>query len=304
MAKSDMFLPQYAAQAVHDLEVCAEGVFTQNKHFAYAMKYVASLMRVGVHVVLPENGEIYRGNFAGGCRPSEDECQSFVGLPAPVTVAEFQCTYSLADWERGADRLECRKRVVVAVDGKQVPGPAVPENRVLLFQICYMSSVSRWVLHPSSLALTSPLVTERTQGGYGYLCAIRHLVQNRDISPVEGLGVSLLSDWYVEITALVQCCHALRAGATLREAREERSSRLKKFKKRGVGGFTYHVLEIPTSHRKLNEAGGTHASPRLHVRRAHIRKLPSGTLTFVRQCFVGSSESGAVEKSYKLAANG
>lgn len=45
---------------------------------------------------------------------------------------------------------------------------------------------------------------------------------------------------------------------------------------------------------------GAHDSPRFHVRRAHIRKLPTGVLTFVRQCFVGDPEKGVVGKHYKM----
>jgi hypothetical protein len=39
---------------------------------------------------------------------------------------------------------------------------------------------------------------------------------------------------------------------------------------------------------------GTHASPRLHWRRGHIRRLPSGQITNVRPCLVGDAESGLI----------
>lgn len=46
--------------------------------------------------------------------------------------------------------------------------------------------------------------------------------------------------------------------------------------------------------------GGTHASPRLHFRRGHIRILPSGQKTTVAACVVGSKELGEIVKDYEV----
>lgn len=45
---------------------------------------------------------------------------------------------------------------------------------------------------------------------------------------------------------------------------------------------------------------GPHTSPRLHFRRGHIRRLPSGRNTWVRHCMVGRAELGKIEKDYRL----
>ena len=44
--------------------------------------------------------------------------------------------------------------------------------------------------------------------------------------------------------------------------------------------------------------GGTHASPRLHYRRGHVRNLAKGPI-WVRECMVGNKELGLVEKTYR-----
>jgi hypothetical protein len=44
--------------------------------------------------------------------------------------------------------------------------------------------------------------------------------------------------------------------------------------------------------------GGTHASPRLHWRHGHIRRLPSGDITNVRPCLVGSAELGTIDHDF------
>lgn len=67
--------------------------------------------------------------------------------------------------------------------------------------------------------------------------------------------------------------------------------------------FTYKVLQL-TGEAKLGtglDAGGSHAGPRMHLRRGHLRRLPSKTI-WVRPTMVGASaESGFVSKDYAVA---
>lgn len=44
--------------------------------------------------------------------------------------------------------------------------------------------------------------------------------------------------------------------------------------------------------------GQSHASPRLHWRRGHIRRLTSGNLVTVRPCLVGKIDNGVIEHNY------
>lgn len=64
--------------------------------------------------------------------------------------------------------------------------------------------------------------------------------------------------------------------------------------------LTIHVNpRTPTAH--LNSGGG-HASPRQHLRRGHIRRLPSGQNTWVQPCVVGDASKGFVSKTYRVVA--
>lgn len=47
--------------------------------------------------------------------------------------------------------------------------------------------------------------------------------------------------------------------------------------------------------------GGTHASPRMHTRRGHNRKLKSGKTIWINDCTVGKSSAGVIEKDYLVA---
>ena len=63
------------------------------------------------------------------------------------------------------------------------------------------------------------------------------------------------------------------------------------------------VLTIDTTEKEyIGSSGGSgrsHASPRQHLRRGHIRKLESGNI-WVNSCVVGSAENGRLDKSYKV----
>lgn len=62
--------------------------------------------------------------------------------------------------------------------------------------------------------------------------------------------------------------------------------------------FSYRYPRIPTPHPDTPSLGGTHASPRLHLRRGHLRRLSSERVVWVRHALVGSEELGVVDKSY------
>lgn len=70
----------------------------------------------------------------------------------------------------------------------------------------------------------------------------------------------------------------------------------------GVRGWEYRVADIDPS--RIAEAaarlGGTHASPRWHIRRGHWRSLGDGRRVFVRECEVGDPSRGGVVKDYRL----
>ncbi len=52
--------------------------------------------------------------------------------------------------------------------------------------------------------------------------------------------------------------------------------------------------------RQSGQGGGTHASPRAHERRGHLRTLSSGKTVWVRQCKVGKAENGTVNHVYRV----
>lgn len=69
--------------------------------------------------------------------------------------------------------------------------------------------------------------------------------------------------------------------------------------------FEYRVLDIvadvmATPRERAGRPHGKHASPRMHKRRGHVRRLASGRATWVRNTIVGKPGRGEVEKDYRV----
>lgn len=64
--------------------------------------------------------------------------------------------------------------------------------------------------------------------------------------------------------------------------------------------YDWRTVVIGPKKAKGESLGGTHASPREHDRRGHLRRLRSGKNVWVRQCKVGSASLGAVFHDYEM----
>jgi hypothetical protein len=77
-------------------------------------------------------------------------------------------------------------------------------------------------------------------------------------------------------------------------------------KKREASGelplFTYKTLHINSDEqeKQKGEKMGTHASPRVHLRRGHIRTMANGKSVWVHPCVVGDKAKGIVHKDYSV----
>lgn len=60
------------------------------------------------------------------------------------------------------------------------------------------------------------------------------------------------------------------------------------------------TLHLKTERPESRPQGGTHASPRIHLRRGHIRQFAPGRKTWVQPCVVRGKGPGMVVKDYQL----
>lgn len=64
--------------------------------------------------------------------------------------------------------------------------------------------------------------------------------------------------------------------------------------------YDWRTVVIDGKSIKCEHKGGTHASPRLHDRRGHLRRLPDGRIVWVRPCKVGDASKGIVFHDYQV----
>jgi hypothetical protein len=62
--------------------------------------------------------------------------------------------------------------------------------------------------------------------------------------------------------------------------------------------FSYWTLQLDGKTERGNDHGGTHASPRVHLRRGHPRQYTPGKWTWVQPHAVGNKAAGMVHKDY------
>ena len=121
----------------------------------------------------------------------------------------------------------------------------------------------------------------------------------------EGFPNPKLSETEVNIYGEVATGIVWRALSILSQAAELKSrtispARRGRYARSGVRGWTWHQITIDPERLRAKSApqGGTHASPRWHIRRGHWRQIADGRRVFVRQCQVGDPARGGIVKDY------
>lgn len=325
------YLPQYAAELVHDLKIQEKywrysanaalkrwgkdnPIYKEEVSKADAFQMTADMVRNAVHIVLPLNGQVYVPASVEIYTP--EECESSHALPHVLTTFEHAADknyFTVSDADEYPDAM-----VTLAVDFKQngdepekYTNSKLPDRYPVAMMGFYRFSKSsdtgtRWVLNNHYMTMYTPIVY--TNGGtqLGLSCVYtKEGLYDSEHKPTVGWDVAdeIHSSLNGHMETIVRACHAMRVGAVLEERQEKSYTRNRTLQKKGVGGFEYHVLRLP--HGTVREtlgsrSGGERGAPRYHFRRAHLRNLSKGTQTFVRSCFVGNREKGEIKKEYKL----
>ena len=110
-----------------------------------------------------------------------------------------------------------------------------------------------------------------------------------------------------EVQTVVQACSVINcANVTTAEVSAPAALNKKRQEKGKQPFFSYKVLQLSDERREAVKggAGGNHASPRMHLRRGHLRRLES-KVVWVRPAMVNAGTStGAVLKDYAVQPKG
>lgn len=133
-----------------------------------------------------------------------------------------------------------------------------------------------------------------TLGYFTYAIQDRQIVMLSNDMPNEQnvqMVMRMLALWY---GALVQ------SGEAYRPAVKEGLTSKRLQAKGKAPLFSWHTVKIEPFKPKQEHRGGTHATPRLHDRRGHMRRLANGKTCWVRACKVGDASKGVVFKDYEV----
>ena len=114
---------------------------------------------------------------------------------------------------------------------------------------------------------------------------------------------TFIKDIASEVSALLELCEALSCSNVHHEIIESVNHAVnqRRVKDGKVPMYETRTLwiDVPGADKGLSEwQGGTHRSPRQHLRRGHIRNLQSGKKVWVNATIVGAKESGFIHKTY------
>jgi hypothetical protein len=117
---------------------------------------------------------------------------------------------------------------------------------------------------------------------------------DKGIEAVAFLAIDLLAVYLSALNCVNVTRQEHQPDAALQKARQKRGKQPL---------FSYWTLNVdlergPSS---SEQRGGTHASPRVHLRRGHARLLSVGRYVWVQPCVVGSKAAGVVHKEYASA---
>jgi hypothetical protein len=115
----------------------------------------------------------------------------------------------------------------------------------------------------------------------------------------------LLKDISSEVSALLELCEALSCSNVKHEVIQTFHPNINQRRIRDGKTPFYETrtlwIDVPGGSKDSGDhQGGTHRSPRQHLRRGHIRVLQSGKKVWVNAAVVGAKENGIIKKDYAI----
>ncbi len=143
--------------------------------------------------------------------------------------------------------------------------------------------------------------------GYAVKLEFEHLSRHLHSSGVNWDDITeeehLVCTWWIQrilyVVAIMEVISCTNVSIVHREAPAFINNKRKAKNKPPFYSYkTLHFNPVDSGEKIITSRGGTHASPRVHLRRGHIRRLSNNRRVWVQQCVVGSKQLGSVEKDY------
>lgn len=248
------------------------------------IKMLRSLLLNGQKFRVPDYGKIIDLPDSRSESIARDYLQAF-RLPYPITILEYQHPVC----KGGHGTMEFDACVVIAVEN--------PLENCIMVVGMYRTRVSgrkHWLpinfgarLQPDGKAQPFPATSDADAW-----------LARTDLPDRDRWGMTDIEN---EASAVLLLMAALScSNIQTKEMPAPDKLNIKRSKSGKQPFFSYRVLMLDEmAEPKGHALGGSHASPRVHLRRGHIRRLP-GKQVWVNSSVVGCKELGSVGKSYAM----
>lgn len=242
-----------------------------------------------------------------------DSLQDSVQAPVSSNIA-VQELDRMADWCRtvGENAMSFSAGDVESLQDLKV----VPELVRLPYPICWFEAELRY-LQPHFLMRLGLLIATMEDGTYqGQVWTkgagtMKGAFQWKFLGAVQGFAQQP-EKWFVTagtseilsaVDLMVGCTQSFMSAlhcTNVHRQKHEPDTKLQKARaRRGKAPlFSYWTLQLDGKSERGEDRGGTHASPRVHLRRGHPRQYMPGKWTWVQAHAVGNRALGMVHKDY------
>lgn len=288
----------YCAHAIDDLTQQL-GMSLPDAMYRKSAEKVIGLLRDAIKFRLPDHGVLMEG-FRSRKQTIGGSLEKYVGhvrLPYPVVALEYQNPLDeqeglYDDPATASEHIgqQYTATVIVLTEQEDDSGRWYIVGCPLF--LCQIGPLKKWALSNYGFAVS---MDDHKAGPF----------------PMTQQGVRLLKDPSVgrhdthgEMSAACEfLCAMACSNAKPVDGPHPGEKLNKKREKRGkTPFFTYKELTIMAGGSDAGHSlGGSHASPRVHLRRGHIRRLPDKTV-WVNAAVVGNKSRGMVDKDYRVMA--
>lgn len=271
----------YAAQAENDLRKAAKEFASVNDaDRASAMLHTANKIKKAVHFSMPDNAEILNDGFKG-IRGEE------IHLPYKLITVEFFFRDGLLSQNTST------KYIVIAEEF---------DEHINILTCQFVHDVNKWGVQNMFIQVPIRWDADSVQDNkvHKYKCLAYPLLDDMDAKSMEAEAqwATVTSSSVLELIEALSCSNVTHEPIEkinpAVNARRIRDGKLPLYETRCL------VINAGKSVGVGNGIGGTHGSPRQHLRRGHIRRHPTAGNIWVNSCVVGSSELGVIEKQYAV----
>jgi len=316
----------YAAQAEKEITKSYGQSFFLADDFPLIQKRFLNPIKTAVHFALPDTGVIFADEYRG-IRGSE------VRLPFPSITLEYYFPYGDGKLEEG--HTWASKRLILATEytSEQV-ALEYPEYDfdfgepdmmwIAVYGASYIPEDDFWGVEPFGWLMPSAwdrqfvkkngetVFSQRFQdsregvGVNGYVLPLMKSILEKVYEAEGDAGIqSCVKDIGNETATILELCEALSCSNVHHRVIESVDPAVNQRRIRDGKVPLYETrtlwIDVPNfDNVSVEWQGGTHRSPRQHLRRGHIRNLQSGKKVWVNATVVGAKENGIIKKDYAI----